>query len=262
MFKKFLLLFFIGMFIDASLVQGETQNCQRTYRMQVYDLQTSEGDAALIKLIKSIGASLEKETGCHITYQNSSVIRALRDMKSHRSDMYAPMTPSDDWDKASVLIPLWKAQRVLLIKKEPNELAQSVPQILSNKKYKIGVLTGLEFFLRPEEMRKLLEEKRAVNGASVGSLANLLKAGRIDGFFVAPTALEAVEEKVGGSVQYELIGDSDFEMKVGIYVSKTRLTSKEINRLSGAVERLKKNGTIRSTFQTIVKPHLLKYYSL
>lgn len=235
--------------------------CNKSYRVLIHDFQSSVGESILKKITKEIGQLVEVETGCKFNYENSSVIRGFLDMQSHRADIFASMSQEKGWDRHAILVPVWSVKRVMLVRDSKN-LPKSVEKIIEDPNYRIGVQTGIDFLFREEELKKLREQKQMMEGATLNSLVNLFKAGKIQGFFVPPTVFEQVEKLLGKSFKVKLMADPRIDLDVGLYISKTRLSEEEQKRIIEAVESVRKKGAIKHVFETNLRPDLLQYYSL
>ncbi|MNS92506.1 Bacterial extracellular solute-binding protein, family 3 [compost metagenome] len=212
-----------------------------------------------IDIIKEI----QRRTDCVYSEKNISFSRAAEELRHNRIDIFAFAFSNPEWGIFSQHVPVYGVSRLLLVDKKHYKQDLKVTDYLSNPKIKFGSLSGGSFFFQGDELEQLKKEERVVFDSFPDGLIELLMRGKLQAVFTSPIFLSRFKKQYNVEEKAAIIVDPSIKLELSIFFSKKRVSEKEIQIFTKAIESMKKDGTLKKIILKYVpQEDFDKFYSL
>lgn len=212
--------------------------------------RTKEGvNRISIDILKEI----KMRTNCVYTERLISFARAAEELRFNRIDIFAFAFSNPEWESFSRQLPIYSVSRLLLIDKKHYHKKLTIPDYLKNPKIKFGSLSGGSFFFQPEELEPLIKAKRVVFDSFPDGLIDLFEEGKLNAVFTSPVFLNRFKKQYKIDEKAMVLIDPKVKLEVSLFLSKKRVSDKEVQIFANAIKNMKKDGTLKKI--------ILKYIS-
>lgn len=203
---------------------------------------------------------IKKRMGCNFVEESFPAPRAISDFSNYRTDMTGVVPHSEALDQWGIYVPLYSTARILVIRKSKYDAKKTIRQLVETKKTTFAIQIGGGFIYHPEELQILKKENRVLDVPNPPSSYKLISEGRVDAFFSSPVINHYHMQMAKNPSELVTIRDPDKKLEVGIYLSKKKLSKTERDRLTQAIEDMKKDGTLKKLLLPYIDKEDVPYY--
>ncbi|WP_413581572.1 hypothetical protein [Bdellovibrio sp. HCB288] len=180
---------------------------------------------------------------CRFSEQVGGVSVLMNSFANNRLDFLGPLT-DDVAFKNSEFIGLWRAPRLMLIKKADKDVkAKNIEAYIADTSLVFGTLIGRNIYYKAEEISALRKANRVRTYASGEDIVRALRAGKVQALIAGPYVLGYYFDKKELVEDYAQIQGSGNPLEWGFHLSTTRLNNEERGRLKNAFLKMKEDGT-------------------
>jgi len=238
--KRFLITFFI---LTCSL-HAEAL-CNRVFLVGTNTDSVDRSKEGVNRVSIDILDEIQRRMDCVYSEKNISFTRAAEELRFNRIDIFAFAFTNPEWVTFSQHIPIYSVSRLLLIDKKYYQKNLKVSDYISNPAIKFGSLSGGSFFFHGDELEHLKKVDRVIYNTFPDGLIELLAQGKLQAVFTSPIFLSRFKKQYKLENKAAVVIDSNVKLELSIFFSKKRVSEKEIQVFTKAVEGMKKDGTLK-----------------
>ena len=202
---------------------------------------------------------ISKRTGCEFQGTPMNYVRALEEFRFSKIDVFALVTPQQDWNPFAEHFSVYVSDRVMVVRKDMTPKKLDLESVLNSKHIKFADIIGTSLFFTPEEKFKLEKEDRIVRFPNGDAAVKGLAAGKVQALFISPVYLNFLRK----NPLYEKIDfafDSKHTIDVGVELSKMRMSESQRKTITKAISEMREDGTIKKILGQYLPPEDLVRY--
>ncbi len=245
-------------------VHSGTPKCEKRY---VLSFQEDAPGFFIDKMNQKNGTAYElllevvRRLGCKSTEQVVSYLSVRENFARNKTDLYALTTQADDLDKFAEFVEMYRIPRTMVVSKKVATTKDTIESVLKNPKIVFGNVLGGRLFIQEGELKELTAKHRLREFPGPSGVFGALLEGRIQATFSSPAFTYFYLTREKKMDQFYSLPDTGGEFyRAGFYLSRTRLSQAEREKIRKIIQDMRDDGTLLEISKKYVNTEDLKYY--
>jgi len=209
---------------------------------------------------KDIIDELARRTHCTFTPVLESRVRIWSHLKNGTLDMTVSGIKTPEREQFGRFIIYFKSNNYLLVRHHPDESVNSLQSFINHPKYRLAIVRSFKHGEKIDSaIEELKKQGRVDEYADAEMVARMLSIGRADAMFSMPVAWGPLISRNRLKDDLDFLNVSnDPPLLHGIVLSRQRIPPEIVDRLSHAMDEMRKDGSLEAIYQRYLPADIVK----